>query len=228
VNRAGIGILFVYYVECESLLNTIAEPERRTMAIAEDKRTLLLEGGAEYLHRIERETGGSISACYQCERCTNACPVGQYMDIKPHQVIRHVQLGWREKLMASTTIWVCLSCEMCATYCPNDVPVAGVMLHVRSEAVKSNTKPQEKILAAFHRTFLDELRRFGRVNEVWLMASLNLNPSVAIEKMRTGGWRHDLDAAVTLWRRGRLRLLPHRCRDMEEIRKVSRMRGAGE
>lgn len=194
------------------------------MATGEKQRTLLMDRGEEYLLSMEKETGSSISACYQCERCTNACPASQFMDIKPHQVIRYVQLGWREKLMASTTMWVCLSCEMCTTYCPNDVSVARVILALRNEAMKTGAKPKEKILAAFHKTFLDELRRFGRVNEVWLMASLNLKPAVAIEKIRTGGWKYDLDAAVTLWRRGRLKLLPHRCRDMEEIRQVSRIR----
>lgn len=198
------------------------------MKTGETERIPLLENGEEYLRKMERETGTSISACYQCERCTNSCPVSQFMDIKPHQVIRYVQLGWPEKLMGSATIWVCLSCEMCTTYCPNEVPVARVILLLRNEAMKTGAKPQEKILAAFHKTFLHELRRFGRVNETWLMASLNLKPAVAIEKIRTGAWKHDLNAAVTLWRRGRLRLLPHRCRDMGEIRQVSRIREDGE
>jgi heterodisulfide reductase subunit C len=193
-----------------------------------EERIPLLEHGEEFLHHLEEEAGSTISACYQCERCTNACPVSHFMDIKPHHVIRYVQLGWREKLMASSTIWVCLSCEMCSTYCPNQVAVAQVMIRLRSEAAKSGVRPQERILAAFHKTFLNELKRFGRVNEVWLMASLNFRPEVAMEKIRTGSWKHDLDAAVTLWRRGRLKLLPHRCRDMEEIRKISRIQGEKE
>ena len=75
----------------------------------EVNRRLIGDRGDHFLRRMEGETGVPIAACYQCERCTNACPVAQYMDIKPHQVIRHVQLGWREALMNSTTIWVCLS-----------------------------------------------------------------------------------------------------------------------
>ncbi|RJR51705.1 MAG: 4Fe-4S dicluster domain-containing protein [Desulfobacteraceae bacterium] len=193
-----------------------------------EERIPLFDRGEEYLHHLEGEAGSSISACYQCERCTNACPVSHFMDIKPHQVIRYAQLGWNEKLMSSSTIWVCLSCEMCSTYCPNEVAVAQLMIRLRAEAAKSGVRPKEKILSAFHRTFLNELKRFGRVNETWLMASLNLRPEVAMEKIRNGSWKHDLDAAVTLWRRGRLKLLPHRCRDMEEIRKISRIQGEQE
>jgi heterodisulfide reductase subunit C len=51
----------------------------------EKERIPLLEGGDEYLRTMENETGVSISACYQCERCTNACPVSQFMDIKPRR-----------------------------------------------------------------------------------------------------------------------------------------------
>jgi len=38
------------------------------------KRQLIGDRGNHLLDRIEGETGANISACYQCERCTNACP----------------------------------------------------------------------------------------------------------------------------------------------------------
>ena len=56
------------------------------------ERQIIGEGGEHFLRRIEGEADVTISSCYQCERCTNACPVAQFMDIKPHQVIRYVQL----------------------------------------------------------------------------------------------------------------------------------------
>jgi len=95
------------------------------------ERKLIGDRGDHFLNRVQGETGENISACYQCERCTNACPVSHYMDIKPHQVMRHIQLGWREDLMKSSTIWICLSCEMCTTYCPNEVGVAETINHLR-------------------------------------------------------------------------------------------------
>ena len=142
------------------------------------KRRLIGDRGSHFLNRMEGETAANISACYQCERCTNSCPVSGYMDVKPHQVIRYVQLGWREELLQSTTIWVCLSCEMCTTYCPNEVSVAETILHLRSMAARSTVPPREKQLAVFHQTFLEELQRLGRVNEVWLMAALNRKPGI--------------------------------------------------
>jgi len=188
------------------------------------KRRLIGNRGSHFLKRMEGETGANIAACYQCERCTNACPVSFYMDIKPHQVIRFIQLGWREELLRSATIWVCLSCEMCTTYCPNEVAVAETILHLRSLAAQSTIAPREKQLAVFHQTFLDELQRFGRVNEAWLMAALNRKPGILKEKMHSGQLKPEIDLGLTLWRKGKLKLLPKRCEAIKEIRDLYRKR----
>ena len=184
--------------------------------------------GDHFLKKIEGETGANISACYQCERCTNSCPVSLYMDVKPHQVIRYVQLGWREELMESTTIWVCLSCEMCTTYCPNEVGVAETINHLRKLAFRSSVAPREKILATFHQTFVEELQRFGRVNETWLIGSLNRKPSVLKEKIARGILKDELLLGIGLFKRGKLKLLPHRCKEMKKIREVcDKVQGGG-
>jgi heterodisulfide reductase subunit C len=146
------------------------------------------------------------------------------MDVKPHQVIRYIQLGWREELLRSTTIWVCLSCEMCTTYCPNEVAVAETILHLRSMAARSAVTPREKQLAVFHQTFLDELQRFGRVNEAWLMAMLNRKPDILKEKFRSGQLKTEIGLGLTLWRKGRLKLLPKRCDAIQEIRTIYQKR----
>ena len=115
-------------------------------------RKMIGDRGDYFLNRIQGETGVNLTACYQCERCTNACPASYFMDIKPHQVIRYVQLGWREELLHSTTIWVCLTCEMCTTYCPNMVDVAETINYLRTMAASSTITPKERHLAVFHQT----------------------------------------------------------------------------
>ena len=184
------------------------------------RRRLIGDRGSHFLNRMEGETAANISACYQCERCTNSCPVSAYMDVKPHQVIRYVQLGWREELLQSTTIWVCLSCEMCTTYCPNEVSVAETILHLRSMAARSTVPPREKQLAVFHQTFLEELQRLGRVNEVWLMAALNRKPGILVEKLKSGELKKELELGLTLWRKGKLNLLPRRSKAIKEIQEI--------
>ena len=191
------------------------------------KRMRIGDRGEHFLRRIEADTNANLSACYQCERCTNACPVSAYMDIQPHQVIRHIQLGWREPLMASTTIWVCLSCEMCTTYCPNEVAVAETISHLRKMAAGSETTPAEPLLAAFHRTFLRELQRFGRVNEFWLMTALNTNPRVFKQKLKNGDLAREFELGITLLRKGKLNLIPRRCTALKEIRAIYRRQLGG-
>lgn len=189
----------------------------------EDKaREIIGDRGNHFLKRIEGETAANISACYQCHRCTNACPVSHYMDIKPHQVIRYIQFGWREKLLQSSTIWVCLSCEMCTTYCPNEVQVAETINHLRNMASHSSVAPKEKQLALFHHAFIEVLENFGRVNEFWLMARLNLKPGVLKKKIRTGALAEEMALGLLLLRKGKLKLIPRRCKAMGEIRKLYR------
>jgi len=185
-------------------------------------RYLMGDRGDHFLRKVEGETSANISACYQCERCTNACPVSVYMDVNPHQVIRYVQLGWREELLKSTTIWVCLSCEMCTTYCPNDVDVAKTINYMRNLAFQSTVVPTEKILSIFHKTFVNELQRFGRVNEFWLMGSLNRHPDVLKEKIKSGVLKEELALGLEMFRKGKLKLLPHRCKEMKKIREICR------
>ena len=86
----------------------------------------------------------------------------------------------------SSTIWVCLSCEMCSTYCPNEVAVSAVISHLRNLAFHSSIRPKEKLLAVFHQTFLEQLQKFGRVNEFWLMEAFNRHPPILKEKIKAG------------------------------------------
>jgi len=201
---------------------TIEKTDRDMPRKLSEPRRLIGGRGDYFLKSVEGETGANISACYQCERCTNACPVSAYMDVNPHQVIRYVQLGWREELLRSTTIWVCLSCEMCTTYCPNDVDVAKTINHLRIMAFHSSVVPAEKVLAVFHETFVNELQRFGRVNEFWLMGSLNRHPDVLKEKIRSGALKEELALGLEMLRKGKLKLLPHRCSEMKKIREICR------
>lgn len=188
------------------------------------KRRTIGDRGNYFLNRVQGETGENLSACYQCERCTNGCPVSHYMDIKPHQVIRYVQLGWREELLGSSTIWICLSCETCTTYCPNEVGVAETINHLRTMAAQSVIEPKEKNLAIFHRTFMEQLERFGRVNEFWLMNAYTLKPGVLKAKIKSGLMQEEFFLGLELLKRGRLHVLPRRSKGIARIKELYRLR----
>ncbi len=185
-------------------------------------RKTIGENGNHFLKQMIGETRTDISACYQCERCTNACPVSHFMDIKPHHVVRHIQLGWRTELLKSTTIWVCLSCEMCSTYCPNDVDIAEVNNHLRNLAAHSSIHPKESALAVFHQTFMEQLQKYGRINEFRLINAYNLKPGILKNKIKTGTLKEEIQLGLSLFKKGKLKLIPRKSRAIKEIRDLYR------
>ena len=206
--------------------NIISDLDQARKHDSGEERKLIGDRGDYFLNRIQGEAGVNISACYQCERCTNACPVSHFMDIKPHQVMRYIQLGWREELLQSSTIWICLSCEMCTTFCPNEVDVAETINHLRNIAAHSSITPKEKSLAVFHQTFLEVLQKSGRVNEFRLMNAYYLKPDILHERIKNKTLKEDLLLGINLLRKGRLKLFTPKSKAIKEIKRVySQTRG---
>jgi Fe-S oxidoreductase len=81
----------------------------------------------ELLRALEAESGRSVYACYQCGKCTAACP----FEFSPQRVMRHLQLGQLDRALEMDTTWVCASCLTCSRVCPKDADPAGVMKTLR-------------------------------------------------------------------------------------------------
>lgn len=169
---------------------------------------------------INMDAGIQVASCYQCLRCTNSCPVSTFMDIKPHQIVRLVQLGQREKLLGCSAIWVCLSCEMCSTYCPNEIDVAALLNHLKNSVVGSQIAPAEYEIAAFHEVFMEVLRKHGRMNDLQLMQRYKWKTLMHGDLPSKEELRDDLSLALELFKRNRLRLLPERSPAASEIRSI--------
>lgn len=88
-------------------------------------------GKVRLAEEMKRQSGQDPNCCYQCAKCSAACPVTAAMDLMPHQVIRFLQLGLEEELLKSKTPWVCASCFTCAARCPRDLDLARMMEGVR-------------------------------------------------------------------------------------------------
>jgi heterodisulfide reductase subunit C len=85
----------------------------------------------DFVKKIEELSGQKLLACYQCGKCSAGCPAVSEMDILPNQVIRFAQLGLREELLESNSVWVCASCYTCNVRCPKGIKIAEVMEAVR-------------------------------------------------------------------------------------------------
>ena len=89
-----------------------------------------------FVAKIEELSGQKILACYQCGKCSAGCPAVSEMDILPNQVIRYVQLGFKEELLKSKSYWVCASCLTCNARCPKGIKIAEVMEAVRQISLR--------------------------------------------------------------------------------------------
>ena len=75
----------------------------------------------ELAKKIRELAGENVYLCYQCQECTTSCPMAEYMDYRPAQVMRLVQFGLEDRLIGSSGIWRCLTCENCGEHCPNSL-----------------------------------------------------------------------------------------------------------
>lgn len=163
---------------------------------------------------MEAKAGSSLSACFQCHKCAAGCPLAAAFDLRPDQLIRHVQLGQRERVLRSATIWLCAGCATCATRCPNGVELPAVMDALKQMALAAGTEPPRGVrgVALMQRLFLEDVARRGRVHELSLIARY---------KLVSGGLADDLALGWQMLRRGKLRLLPpRRIKGRDEVRRL--------
>ena len=180
----------------------------------------VLEMNSDFLVEVEEKSGVKVSACYQCRKCTNGCPVTFAMDLYPDQVMRYIQLGLRKEILGSSTIWVCASCETCTTRCPNEVDIARVMDYLKQTIVRKKAKAAERKVLTFHRVFLDSVRKRGRVFETGLMQNYLLKSGELIHKLKNQTLMEEMRLGWTMVRKGRLNLLPRKIKGKNEIKKM--------
>lgn len=96
-----------------------------------------------FKHEIAKMHGGEkLKQCFQCGTCTSDCPVARFSDsYRPRHIIRMAQLGLRNRVLTSDTLWLCASCFTCTDRCPQDVEVASVIRILRNAAAEQGFIP---------------------------------------------------------------------------------------
>ena len=149
--------------------------------------------------RVQDETGQNVFLCYQCVKCTSGCPLAEFMDWQPNQVMRAVQVGDADIALGSETTWLCAACQTCTTRCPQGIDVAGVMEFLTREALAQGVKPAVPEVDKFNKAFMREIRIWRRAYELGLMAEL---------KLRTGRLTQDIDLGLRMLRKRKMPMLP--------------------
>ena len=169
----------------------------------------------EFYRKIRMESESDLERCYQCYTCSNACPVAYTMDYLPHQLIHMVQLGLKETVLQSRTIWICVSCETCATRCPNQIDIVRLMDVLRKESLQEGFKSPVNEIPQFHKVFVEEIQKMGRVHELTLVLRYKIKTGdlLSFKKIRA-----DVSLGLKMFIKGKLKFLPYKMRGQKEVK----------
>lgn len=108
----------------------------------------------EIVRLVKERSGTDARKCMKCGKCSGRCPAYHDMDIKPHQFVSYIEKGEIDKLMASKSLYTCLSCFACVERCPRGVAPANVIEAVRQEVIRQ--QGGNKVMAETVPSMIDE------------------------------------------------------------------------
>ena len=94
-------------------------------------------------NRVNDLSGQTIQLCYHCHKCTAGCPAAFAMEYGPDRILRLIQFGQQERLLSSRDPWLCLGCEMCGAFCPNEIDINEVMIALKEIAGETGYRVQD-------------------------------------------------------------------------------------
>jgi ferredoxin len=84
------------------------------------------------LHQEVEQLGAKdMELCMQCGLCAASCPLSDGTNTFPRKIYRYIQLGLRDRLLASPEPWLCYYCGDCNTDCPRGAEPAETMMAAR-------------------------------------------------------------------------------------------------
>ncbi len=165
---------------------------------------------SEFVTEIDPQGRLRVSACYQCGKCSAGCPMSFETDLRPSQLIRMIQLGAREEVLKSKTVWACASCATCVSRCPMGVKTPEVIDALREIATREK-KSAESRSSAFNDSFLGSVKRHGRVYEPLMLLSY---------KLKTRDFFSDMDKGRAMFQKGKMKLMPPKGADSAGVRRI--------
>lgn len=156
---------------------------------------------------------GRISQCLQCGTCTGSCPVSYAMDLSPRMLIALFRAGQIEEILRSRTIWICASCYMCTTRCPQNIKITDLLYALKRTAIDAGLYPEKFPVYLLSKNFARLVNRYGRNQEMLLLLLyyLRRNPFGLLKLLPLG---------IKMIRRGRIAFFPKKIKGIEAIRKI--------
>ncbi|MFA5112322.1 MAG: 4Fe-4S dicluster domain-containing protein [Desulfobaccales bacterium] len=160
---------------------------------------------------IQRLSGTNLNSCFHCRTCGSGCPFVRAMDYPPNAIIRLVQFGLRQRVLESSTIWICVGCHTCSVQCPMNIDIAAIMATLRRLALEEGAMIAEPNILDFHREVLHSIKRYGRTHKLGIMLRY---------KARVRQWFADLDVGLKMLARRKMDLRASKVKAMGEITRL--------
>ena len=120
------------------------------------------------------------------------------MDFSPMQIIKMINLGMKEEVLSSSTIWVCSGCYTCATRCPRNVDFPMLAMSLRNMTIGEDLVKDHK-KSNFHIYFFEIVNKYGRMHDSRFMVKL-------LDKTNFGSLLHNARLGLRFLKRGKLHL----------------------
>jgi heterodisulfide reductase subunit C len=114
------------------------------------------ESRNKILSKLKRK---ELVNCFQCLKCTSGCTALKLLELKPHEIVKLVSLGFVDELPSSDIIWTCATCLKCVQRCPQKASPYHLIMALRNLAVEKEARVPEvymKIVSSILETGLAE------------------------------------------------------------------------
>lgn len=177
------------------------------------KETILSESRDPVFRDLVLKSPGceKIPTCMQCGICAGSCPVSHEMDYTPRELVRMIQLGLKQEVLNSNTIWICTTCFSCSVRCPRGIRPTELMEALRPIAIAEGVNNKN---ARFDGVFSDVVMKNGRASEFLLISKYSLREPEMIKQVPFG---------LALISKGKLPLSIDKMEDTRELKAIFQM-----
>jgi heterodisulfide reductase subunit C len=140
------------------------------------------------------------------------------MDHTPRALFAMINAGMEDDVLSSNTPWYCVSCYLCTTRCPQEIPITDIMYTLKEMAVQRGHYDHPHA-TKWSETFVGFVEQRGRSFEAGLATRYHLfhRPKQFLQPMQV----FKMGAmGANMMRRNRLPLRPKTIRELDQLQRI--------